>query len=280
MTSISQHVLICYGTQLGYHHGAKYQILRNLHWLKTSQICVVTDKPELFSSYPVRVLSLDQAKVKSWSLNGSNHFGIKLKGLNWAIETSDDQVTKSILLDTDMYWIRNPNALIRQVSIDTFAMYQSEGFILGSKNKSINRYEEGLKGKNVKCGKKNYQLSAESSMWGSAVIGVHHSNRKILNEAFDLFCCLSPLVAAHTVEQFALSEVIRDHRYKKIPAKKFLNDWSSIGRKNYATAVLGAFFEKYGEHDFNKHLEKLHEVRIHRPLFTLIKQKLARWKTR
>ena len=42
----------------------------------------------------------------------------------------------------------------------------------------------------------------DSEMWGSAVIGIKHSNNEILSEAFDLFCCLSPLVAGVNVKAF------------------------------------------------------------------------------
>ena len=275
-----QHVLICYGSQLGYHHGAKYQILRSLGLLKSALICVVTDKPELFNNYPVRILPLTQAQLENWSLGGSNHFGIKLKGLKWAIDSSDDRVTKSVLLDTDMYWIKDPNIMMGQVTDDFIAMYQSEGLIVQASKKSIKRYEEGLKDKTVVYGEKSYELSPDSEMWGSAVIGIKHSNNEILSEAFDLFCCLSPLVAAHTVEQFALSEVIRIKKMKKFACKPYVRDWSSTGKKNYATPVLAAFFEEHGEHNFETHLRLIPSIRIKRPATVWLNQKIEQWKNK
>ena len=97
MINSLQHVVICYGDQLGYHHGAKYQILRGyLPWYQFGEVCVVTDKPELFKNYPVRLLHLNAEKLNDWSLGGNNHFGIKLKGLIWAMQTSESSASEAV----------------------------------------------------------------------------------------------------------------------------------------------------------------------------------------
>lgn len=56
-----EHVIVCYGENLGYQQGAKYQILsayKNWYSDSNASICVVTDKPHLFDSYPCRILEL------------------------------------------------------------------------------------------------------------------------------------------------------------------------------------------------------------------------------
>lgn len=240
----------------------------------------MTDKPELFNGYPVRILQLTPTQLKNWSLGGSDHFGIKLKGLKWAIDSSDNRVTKSVLLDTDMYWTKDPNIVMQKLTNNSIAMYQREGAIAGARNESIKRYEEGLKNKTVIYGEKSYELSTDSEMWGSAVIGMKHSNSEVLDEAFDLFCCLSPLVAAHTVEQFALSEVIRIKKMKKFVCKPHVRDWSSTGKKNYATPLLATFFKEHGEQNFETHLRLIPSIRIKRPATVWLNQKIEQWKNK
>ena len=273
-----QHVLICYGEKSGYYHGAKYQILRGYNWLKNQRICVVTDRPQLFDGYPVNVLALGQKQIHEWTLEGQNHFGIKLCGLRLAIESAHHHINKSILLDTDMFWIRDPLPMEQLISAHTCALYQDEGNIKGSKNASIRRYEEGLGTQRFVSDIWNYGLSDESKMWGSAIIGIEHSNSYLLEEAFDLFKLLSPHVKAHTVEQFALAETLRTNEIKPIAAKYFVDHWSSIGKKNYATPLLAEFFATYGEHNFNAHLDCVNQVKIKRPISVLLKQKFDRWK--
>ena len=280
MQSSRNHVLICYGDQLGYYHGAKYQILRGYSWLEDQRICVVTDRPELFDGYPVTVLAIDQKQVNIWTLKGQNHFGIKLCGLKLAIDSTPNHIRKSILLDTDMFWIRDPSQIDQLINESSCALYQDEGHIKGSKNTSIRRYEEGLGAQRFVSDIWRYELSDESKMWGSAIIGIDHSNSGLLEKAFDLFKLLSPHVRAHTIEQFALAETLRAHKIKPLAAKRLVDHWSSIGKKNYATPLLAQFFATYGEHNFNAHLNRVNQIQIKRPLSVLLKQKIDRWKNK
>ena len=273
-----QHVLICYGNKLGYYHGAKYQILRGYHWLKNYDIRVVTDRPDLFYGYPINLLRLDERQIHEWSLEGRNHFGIKLRGLHWAIESAPAHIQKSVLLDTDMYWTKDPEKVQKLIGPHSSVLYQDEGPIFGSKDASIRRYSEGLSTQRIANDACQYELSALSRMWRSSIIGVDHSNGSVLTEAFELFRLLSPHVKAHTVEQFALGETLRNHQINLIEAKHLVGDWSSIGKKNYATPILAEFFKKFGELDFNTHLDNVHKIKIKRPISVFLKQKVDRWK--
>lgn len=274
-----QHVLICYGNELSYYHGAKYQILKNFHWFKHNAICVVTERPELFKDYPARVIELNDRQLEEWSLKGSDHFGIKLQGLKLAIDSSPPSIQRSLLLDTDMYWARNPSPFATEISPGSIVLYQNEGRVIASKNISIQRYQQALLGREVIYQEvKRYSLDFDSEMWGSATIGIHHENSQLLSNAFSLFEILSPIVDAHTVEQFALSEASRIRGYCRKAAKKYIDDWSSIGRKNYATPILAKYFKSHGEHDFTRHLATFKRIKLRRPLSTLIQQKYDRWK--
>ncbi len=274
-----ENVLICYGAQLGYHHGAKYQLLRSLaiHGSEP-KFCIVTDRPELFEGYPCRTLTLGDDHLVGWSLNNRNHFGIKLKGLEWAANTSNAE--NILLLDTDMYWKRNPKDIIKKLDQNTFALYRNEGNIFDSKNKSIQKFEISLTNKTFPLRDDMYRVSKCSQMWGSAIIGLATQNSRKLAEAFELFEILDSHVEAHTVEQFALAEVLRIGGFKKIECRNYVSDWSSIGRKKYATPVLANFFNTYGENAFETHVKHVSEIKIKRPFGTLISQKIERWKSR
>lgn len=273
-----ENVIICYGNKLGYHHGAKYQMLRMLKNKKTNQyFCVVTDKPELFHSYPCRICEIDIQKKQNWSLGGLNHFGIKIMALHWAAVTCTQK--KVILLDTDMYWKKCPEAVTRMIDESTFLLYENEGAIYGSKNLSHQRFEQGLDSKNFYLSNHgDYKISKTSEMWRSSIIGFEIQNASLLLDVFELFSLLDPHVHAHTVEQFALGEILRLLKIHKLEGKKHVSDWSSIGRKDYATQQLEQFFLKYGEHNFKKHLKRIDEIKIKRPFSVILKQKFERLK--
>lgn len=165
------------------------------------------------------------------------------------------------------------------ISPSSIVLYQNEGKIISSNNISIQRYQEALLDRNIIYqNNKRYRLDFDSEMWGSATIGIHHKNSHLLADAFSLFKKLSPLVDAHTVEQFALSEVLRMAGHYRKNAKRYISDWSSIGRKNYVTPILREYFESHGEHDFVEHLATFKQIKPRRPLSTFIQQKFDRWK--
>lgn len=272
-----QHVLICYGGKLGYYHGAKFQIIKNFIWYKQNHICVVTDKPDLFENYPVRIIPLEDTDMTNWSLEWTNHFGIKINGLFQAIQTADPKIRKSILLDTDMFWKSNPEMIADKIDESSIVLYEDEGPVFGSTNKSIQHYERSLRNKSINFDIGRYELTPSSHMWRSSLIGLHHNRKQLLTDAFELFKALNPMVAAHTIEQFALGEMARLKGLRIEYAKKSLSDWSSIGRKTYATPVLEEFFIQNGETDFLKHLTKYETIKIKRPFTTLLTQKIDRF---
>lgn len=274
------HIIVAYGDQLGYQHGAKYQILRLLTQFKSLErnISVVTDHPTLFDKYPVNVLHLDRSKIKSWGGEGTEHFGIKLKGFEWA--SRQDGSDFCVLLDTDMFWIRDPSELIQHMQNGWVIIYQDEGTIIGSKNQSIQRFKEGLTGHRLPWTGGTYELEFESRMYGSAIIGMCRKHLDLINDAFDLFKVLSPYVQAHTVEQFSLSECLRLNKVEVFEGRKYTNDWSSTGKKDYLTPILAQFFEKEGEHEFNAHLEKWQSIPLRRPVQEFFKQKINKWRTK
>ena len=274
-----EHVVVAYGKELGYHHGAKFQILSAWErWYSNpdASICVVTDKPEIFDGYPVRILEITERHSKEWSLNGLQHFGIKLKAFEYAMGTSKASV--SMLLDTDTYWIRNPEPLAEQIGEGQALMFCDEGLVRGSRNKSINRFNEALTDQYVIWGGgMTYELTSKSRMLNSSIIGLHQRNIGSIERAFHLFSSLEPLVNAHTVEQFALGETFRMEKVNVKFGASYTRDWSSTGRKNYATPVLQKFFQKYGENDFLSHLKYCHKIAIRRPTKVFLQQKLTKF---
>ena len=271
-----EHIVIAYGPHIAYQNGAKYQILKN--WSKwysraISSVCVVTDRPDLFWGYPIRVLELTDKMKTDWSLNGLQHFGIKLKGLRYAIATS--KCERCIQLDTDSYWISDPLNVARKIICKQIVMHSNEGKILGSRNTSIQRFEEGLSNKTIDLnGKAKYQLSSESRMLNSRILGMCQSDIEVLDLAFDLFTQIEPLVNAHTVEQYSISEASRIRDLNVIFDRRTISDWSSTGRKNHATPIINNFFAQTANLGFEELVEKVKDLNIKRTLGTLISQKL------
>jgi len=272
------HIIVCYGGRLDYYHGAKYQILRLVSKFfdpSRNTITVLTDRPDLFEHYPVNILELTNSQKLQWSLNGLQHFGIKLKGFEYAMMNVDSEI--SIISDTDMYWIKNPILAANKVKESgAIMMYQNEGTIYGTRNRSIQRFEEGLKGKVFHVNEESYRLSRTSEMWASNIIALPTQKSYLINDAYHLFSQLEPFVDAHTVEQFAVSETLRLRGIPKISGKRLLGSWSSTGRKLHVAAQLKEFFTEHGENEFDDHFSNWKSIKIKRPFATLIDQKFKK----
>lgn len=271
-----EYLVVAYGEQLGYCHGAKYQILRCWErWYSkpTSCVTVATDRPKLFDGYPVNVVEISDSDIARWTSKGCLHFGVKLQALAAALLAK--RARKLLLLDCDMFWVRNPIKLVNRIDRTNVLMYKDEGYVLGASNRSIQQFELGLAGVSISTGLGAYNLSRFSRMRGSACVGFCQHHDKLITVAIELFEKMSPMVKAHTVEQFALSETLRMSNISVHYANNYIQGWSTTGRKNYVTPVLADFFKLHGECDFKTHLREWSSINLKRPFSVLLKQKLS-----
>ena len=274
-----EHIAIAYGDRLDYHFGAKYQIIKGFcdgFYSKNSAISVLTDRPDLYDMLPVNICAISESQKVEWSLQGQQHFGIKLGCLRFSREKSKAKYI--LMMDTDLFWKRHPAELIRRIGEGEMAMYKNEGLIFKSRNKSIQQFETGLDRESILIneGFPAYQLGHKSEMWASNVVSVTAHQLVVLEHAFELFKALEPKVNAHTVEQFAISEASRLHAVKKIEASRYCFSWSSTGRKEYANTVLGEFFTANEDARFEELVKNVRTISIKRPLLVNLRQKIDR----
>ena len=72
----------------------------------------------------------------------------------------------------------------------------------------------------IKIDKKVYELSADSALWGSLMVGIMTNMRNNLEWADKLMLKLFELVPSHTIEPFSLSEsLLMDFQIKATLAK-------------------------------------------------------------
>lgn len=222
----------------------------------------------------MELLEITEEQKDIWSLNNIQHFGIKLKAFREVKNTFPAE--RYILMDTDSYWVKDPRNLCNQIKPGKAVMMCDEGPIFGSRNASVSRFEQALANKIVRYSGSTYQLEKVSRMLNSSVLGIHDEDIETLDLAFELFSAIEPLVDAHTVEQFAVSESLRLNQVQINFCKNLTDNWSSSGKKNYVTVVLQDFFEKFGETNFDNHIEQWRKIRIRRPLHIILRQKMAR----
>ena len=268
---------IIYGEDESYYQGALFSFLTFKHWLSDEnqvEFIVLTEKPEKFINYPIKTLLLTSKQKNEWSLNGAYHFRIKNRGMAFVMdELNLDEFDKILFLDADTYFKCSPLPLFDLIQPYQALFYLNEGLIYGRKR--FYTYVENLEGKKIEIEGDFYELSENSSMWGSLMVGLTSNMRPTLDWADKLLVKFFDLVPAHTIEPFALSESLLKN-YKIAEGKNFVSLYSTSRKKEYANNMLSNFFNISKDLDIKKQIYLAQKVKIKRPLFTILKQRLKR----
>jgi len=268
---------IVYGENEDYFLSAKFSILsilaNNADELK---IVVLTDKENYFQDLPIITLPLSQLEKDSWSLNDRYHFRIKNRGLKKIIDfLSPQPEDKIIAFDTDTYFNAPLTPLFDLILKSRSVMFRNEGEI--RKNRRFKIYDDVLRDRNFHTPLgKNYTLSEGAEMWGALLCGIQVNNAFILDEADDIMLLLLDHVASHTIEQFALTEAIKN-RHEIYEGKRFVFNYSSSGKKRHALRIIKKFFESNAHLTWTELAKKTKHLNLKRNLFSLLRSRYERY---
>ncbi len=268
---------IVYGEESVYYDGAIFSFLTFLNWVSCNddiEIIVLTEKPELFDSYPVKTLSISVAQKKEWSLNGKYHFRIKNRGLAFVMdELKLKHRDKILFLDTDTYFHKSPLPLFDLINSEQALFYLNEGLIY--ERNRFHVYVKYLEGKKIEIDGNHYELSRKSAIWGSLMVGLMPNMRDSLEWADKLMLSFHKIVPAHTIEPFSLSESLL-RKYKLVEGKRFVSLYSTSRKKEYASKIITNFFNTNSALSISKKIALAQKLKIKRPLLTVLNQRLKR----
>jgi heptosyltransferase-3 len=268
---------IVYGEDQTYYDGAIFSFLTFKNWVNDSdpiEVVVLTEKPELFSSYPVMVIPMNSDQKKEWSINGAYHFRIKNRGMAFVMDKLKlKEFDKILFFDTDTYFHKSPIQLFDLIQPNQALFYLNEGLIYNKKRFFV--YVQHLQGKKILIDKETYELSKKSALWGSLMVGINVKMRPSLDWADKLMLKFFDIVPSHTIEPFALSESLL-RKYKMAEGKKFVSLYSTSRKKEHATYILSNFFEKNKSLPIQNQIILAQKTKIKRSLFIILRQRLQR----
>ena len=265
---------IVYGADQGYYDGAKFSLLTFKHWSKEEkiEIVVLTEKPQEFSNYQVKVISIPNVKKNEWSLNGKYHFRIKNRGLAYVMdELKLEEKDKILFFDADTYFHKSPLPLFDLIQPNQALFYLNEGLIY--KRKRFNVYVKHLEGKRIEIDDDFYELSKKSALWGSLMVGIMPNMRPSLDWADKLMQVFIDTVPAHTIEPFSLAESLL-RKYKMTEGKKYVSLYSTSRKKEHAILIIAEFLNKCQALPIDKQISLAQKVIIKRSVFKVIKQRI------
>lgn len=268
---------IVYGDDQTYYDGAVFSFMSFMHWFNYKnqvEVVVLTEKPEKFSSYPVKTLLITENQKKDWSLNGDYHFRIKNRGMAHAMDQLNlKDEDKILFFDTDTYFHKSPLPLYDLISPKQALFYLNEGLIY--KRKRFNTYVKNLEGKVIQIDDVSYELSKDSALWGSLMVGIMPNMRHSLDWADKLMLKFFEIVPSHTIEPFALSESLLMN-YDLAEGKDFVSLYSTSRKKSHAKKILANFFKVYESLSFEDLVRLTQSTKIKRSIWIVLKQRIER----
>jgi len=266
---------IVYGDDQSYYDGAIFSFLTFSKWIKDNssiEIIILTEKPDVFEQYPVKIFSISDSQKKEWSLNGKYHFRIKNRGMAFIMDQLKLGLHDKILfLDADTYFNKNPLPLFDLIKPNQALFYLNEGLIYNRKRFKI--YIDHLEGKTIQIDNDIYKLSKDSAMWGSLMVGIMPNMRSSLDWADRLMQVFIDTVPAHTIEPFSLAESLLK-KYKMTEGKKYVSLYSTSRKKQHASVIISEFLNKSKELSFDQQANLAQKVVIKRSLIKVIKQRI------
>ncbi|MFC6339898.1 hypothetical protein GIR22_07015 [Pseudomonas sp. CCM 7891] len=233
----NQLLYLLYGDKTVYRHEAKFSILSALRHRKdpaSFTITVMTDQPDEFRGWPVTVLALDAETLDAWQGNGGYHHRRKA----CAIQAGVQLANKTIFIDTDTVFLKDPSELFGRVTDAQFLMDELEwDWAEGSQRSEYRAFAEEMVLRN--------QAPAPSlKLFNSGICGMTKANAGILEGAIGLIDQWAHHGATLiTIEQIAMSFML-DGR-KVVEAKDCINHYFSV--KRFHHAMFNVFFDENGE---------------------------------
>lgn len=266
---------VIYGNDKTYYQGAKFCILSFLaNWQGEAdsrpEVVVLAEETEHFADLPIKLFAISPEQKSEWSLNNTYHFRIKNRGLKYLCEQlSLSPEDKLLFLDTDTYFTQPTNIYFDSISSEQSLMFFPEVNI--NSLPETNEYAV-IRNKDIALPDgSTYRVNAESTMWASAVIGITGKQVEAFDYADQLIQALRKEgCTAHTLEQFALSEALI-RIVSLIPAKSWLNHYSTSGRKDWGRKVLERFFAAHDKKPFEEQIQLASKVSFTRPLTEVIR---------
>lgn len=264
----NQLLYLLYGGKEVYRHEAKFSILSALRHRKdpaSFSITVMTDHPQVFSGWPVSVVALDAETLKSWVGAGGYHHRQKACAIQAGLELAE----KTIFIDTDTVFLKDPAELFQRVSDDQFLMDELEWtWAEGSQRPEYHAFSQDMASKGM-------SPAPTLKLYNSGICGMTRANANLMEGAISLI----DQWAHHgrrllTIEQIAVSFILDGKKVAE--ARDSINHYFSV--KRFHHAMNKVFFDKHDE-SFRDELPALSQsVPASLPNNTLADRLRLKWK--
>lgn len=229
-----------YGDNKDYQLELSFSILSVLRLLKDNPnkvtISVLSDRKEFTPHLPIDYINVSQGELNEWTQNGKYNHRAKFFALMKLLDYYQSTV---IIIDTDTYFIDDPSKLFERVSSQKSLMHCPDNYKIGDIpfwRPIVEKIGHGIEFEGV-------DVSPQSPMFNSGVIGVDLTNRMLLEKSLRLNDSLYSLSPIFNVEQFAIGTVLNKYTDLGFSDDIVEHYWGI--KKNFVHIEISRFLEEF-----------------------------------
>lgn len=225
---------------------------------KNIQILICTDEeivlPPVLHSLQISFHMLKQEEIREW-ISKANKHSLVLKA-RVVFNLLQQVASHAVLVDTDTFFVKDPESLFRLVEQGNFLMHLKEYPI--SRRPKVYRFFRNRMFR--KLNGSHFAIVPPFYMWNSGVVGVDHRNTKLLAEVIYLIEQISsedewPPEESRFIEQTSYSYYLQKQEMQLLPADDHIIHYWFFKE---ARLLLGNYFNYFHGMDdqvFRKTLE-------------------------
>ena len=225
-----RYVTLAYGEAPGVYRQSLMLLLSLVaHAPEPYELVVATDRPECYVWFGTRVEIefLDLARLRAWK--GPRPFSMrqKLELARAATATLDSGLSRTppfatVLLDADVLAVKPLSPFVARLRAGDLFLHKKE-FVLSENRRAGNRRLWSMLRKS-----RSFNFASEDAMWNSGVIGVPAADRKLLDDAIDLYDHLGEEGLTHFATEQLVEGVIFGRTGRLKPAAEwFAHYWGN-----------------------------------------------------
>jgi hypothetical protein len=261
-------VYLVHGSRREYQLELTYSVLSAVHWATDAdldfRIALITDEKNKRPDLPVENVIFSSDEFADWTLNGQYHHQAKIHALSKALKLFKGKVA---LVDTDTHFKASPIKMFEQIESGRSVMYAYDGML--GPDRCLGPILERQGAESL-----SYQISSETRLFNSGVIGLDYSDQLLVEDVLRLSEQIYGLYPAFNTEQFAFS-IVLDQRTSLSEGHRLVRHYYGYER-GFIRAQIAELFPEFTAEAFRLHLRAFPKVGgyPHKRKLDLIKARL------
>jgi hypothetical protein len=243
---------LIYGSRRDYHLELTYSVLSAIHHRRSDdidvRIALVTDASNQRHDLPVEHVVFTPLEFAQWTRGGQYHHEAKIHALKKALDVFEGKV---VLVDTDTFFNVSPATLFERIAPERSLMHAYEADL--GNDRLLSPILKRLAGASV-----SYEVSPETRLFNSGVIGLDFADRHLLGDVLVLLNQLYAIYPAFNIEQFAFS-IVLDRRTSLRDCRDLVTHYYGHSR-GFIRAQFADLFAEFSAERFREYASSLPKI--------------------